>query len=95
MPWSVERDDNVVRADIRHPVHGWDELIKEIEANLDPFSDAVTLPRTLPDAFDIDRQLLRMLWATLSARVPSEDSEGPRWIQARSINQVTTTSPYA
>jgi hypothetical protein len=75
MPWSVERDDNVVHVDIEHPIQGWDELIKEIQANLDPFPDALTLPRDLPGAYEIDWQLLRMLWATLSAQ-PSGDAAG-------------------
>jgi hypothetical protein len=79
VPWSVDRDADSLRVHIEHPIHGWDDLIKEIERNLVPFPDAVYLPRNLRDATDIDRQLLRMLWATLSAQglmlFPSPDAE--------------------
>ena len=68
MPWSVERDGDSLRVHIEYPVHGWDELIREIERNLAPVPDAVYLPKHLEGATDIDRQLLRMLWATLSAQ---------------------------
>jgi len=79
MPWSVEREGKSLRVEISEPIHGWETLIRRVDANMTPAPDVVYLPRTLPQATREDNQILRMLWAALHVRglsvVATEDVE--------------------
>jgi hypothetical protein len=68
MPWSVDREDGVVRADLTLPIDDWEAVLDAIQAALYPPPVAVFLPATLAGATQVDRELLDSLWRTLRSQ---------------------------
>lgn len=69
MPWSVKRDQSVVRVEIRAPMEAeWEALLRAVEAQLEPVPLAVYIPARIPSASETDAEMLRLLWQTVGSR---------------------------
>ena len=68
MPWSVARVESALHVEISAPVmDGWEPLIDEIHAQIDPDLSAIHLPSRLEAASHTDTDLLKLLWITLGS----------------------------
>jgi hypothetical protein len=69
MPWSIERDQSVLRVEVHAPMGDeWEALLDAVVAKLDPAPLAIYLPARLPSASEEDAEMLKMLWETVGAR---------------------------
>jgi hypothetical protein len=68
MPWSVARVDSALHVEISTPmIDGWEPLMDEIQAQMDPKPSAIHLPSRLETASRADTDLLALLWVTLGS----------------------------
>jgi hypothetical protein len=69
MPWSVKRDQSVLRIEVRDPMDGeWQALLDAVDARFDPTPIAVYLPARIPSASETDAEMLKVLWQTIASR---------------------------
>jgi hypothetical protein len=69
VPWSVKRDESVLRVEVKAPMDGeWEPLMDAVDAKFDPTPIAVYLPARIPSASETDAEMLRLLWQTITSR---------------------------
>ena len=69
MPWSVKRDQSVLRVEVRDPMDGeWQLLMDAVDAKFNPPPLAVYLPARIPSASQTDAEMLKLLWQIIAAR---------------------------
>jgi hypothetical protein len=69
MPWSVKRDQSVLRVEVRDPMDGeWQSLMDAVDSKFDPTPIAVYLPARIPSASETDAEMLKQLWKTIADR---------------------------